>query len=90
MNQQKKGAKILEKSDVLFRLSYLPPLSDFVPFCLTPPPPPKIGHHLCMFPNIGGPYIFLAKDNSQFSKLSEQIIRHWFILRLRTQNEICT
>ena len=36
--------------DVLFLLSYLPPLSDFVLFCLTPPTPPKIGHHLCMFP----------------------------------------
>ena len=41
INQQKKVAKILEKSDVLFWLSYLPPLSDFVPFCLTPPPPLK-------------------------------------------------
>ena len=38
--------------DVLFLLSYLPPLSDFVLFCLTPPTPPKIGHHLCMFPNV--------------------------------------
>ena len=36
--------------DVLFLLSYLPPLSDFVLFCLTPPTPPKIGHHLCTFP----------------------------------------
>ena len=52
INQQKKGPKILEKSDVLFWLSYLPPLSDFVPFCLTPPSPPKIGHHLCMFPKL--------------------------------------
>ena len=30
-----------EKSDVLLLLSYLPPLSHFVPFCLTPPPPLK-------------------------------------------------
>ena len=39
--------------DVRFLLSYLPPLSYFVRFCLTPPTPPKIGHHLCMFPNGG-------------------------------------
>ena len=40
-----------EKSDVLFLLSYLPPLSDFLPTLLDPPFPPKIGHHLCTFPN---------------------------------------
>ena len=39
-----------EKSDVLFLLSYLPPLSDFVLTLLDPPSPPKIGHHLCTFP----------------------------------------
>ena len=31
-------------------LSYLPPLSNFVRFCLTPPTPSKIGHHYWMFP----------------------------------------
>ena len=31
---------------------YLPPLSYFVRFCLTPPTPPKIGHHLCTFPYV--------------------------------------
>ena len=30
------------------------PLSDFVLFCLTPPSPPKIGHHLCTFPKSCG------------------------------------
>ena len=63
INQQKKGAKILEKSDVLLWLSYLPPLSDFVPFCLTPPSPPKIGHHLCMSPNANN---FKMADKSRW------------------------
>ena len=36
--------------DVRFLLNYPPPLSDFVLFCLTPPSPPKIGHHLCTLP----------------------------------------
>ena len=48
--KRKKVAKIPEKSDVLFLLPYLPPLSDFVPIWLDPPSPPKIGHHLCTFP----------------------------------------
>ena len=47
--------------DVLFLLSYLPPLSDFVLFCLTPPSPPKIGHHLCTFPWGIYKYIYLCK-----------------------------
>ena len=29
----------------------IPPLSEFVQFCL-PPPPAKIGHHLSTFPNL--------------------------------------
>ena len=37
----KKGAKIPEKSDVLFLLSYLPPLSYFVPTLVDPPSPLK-------------------------------------------------
>ena len=53
---KKKIIKKIEKRlwklwDVLFLLNYLPPLSYFVRFCLTPPTPPKIGHHLWMFPN---------------------------------------
>ena len=47
-NLRKKGAKIPEKSDVLYFLSYLPPFSNFVLLSLTPLPP---GHHLCTFPN---------------------------------------
>ena len=42
--------------DVRFLLSYLPPLSDFVLFCLTTPTSPKIGHHLCMFPYLSEKY----------------------------------
>ena len=41
LKSYEKGAKIPEKSDVLFFLSYLPPFSDFVLLCLTPPPPLK-------------------------------------------------
>ena len=48
----KKVAKIQEKSDILFLITYLPPLSYFVPTLLDPPSPPKIGHHLCTFPNM--------------------------------------
>ena len=50
-NLRKKGAKIPEKSDVLYFLSYLPPFSNFVLLSLTPLPP---GHHLCTFPNANG------------------------------------
>ena len=48
----KKVAKLSEISDVLFLPKYPLPLSHFVQFCLTPPTPPKIGHHLCTFPNL--------------------------------------
>ena len=64
-NLRKKGAKIPEKSEVLFFLSYLPPLSDFVLLCLKPPSPSIIGHHLCTFPylktTITYPYISVFK-----------------------------
>ena len=46
----KKVAKIPEKSDVPFLLTYLPPLSYFVHILLDPQSPLKIGHHLCTFP----------------------------------------
>jgi hypothetical protein len=48
----KKVAKIPEKSDIPFLLTYLPPLSYLVPILLDPPSPKKIGHHLCTFPYV--------------------------------------
>ena len=36
------------------------PLVRFCPILLDPPTPPKIGHHLCMFPNM----VYSAKFHS--------------------------
>ena len=61
--------------DVRFLLNYLPPLSDFVLFCLTSPTPPKIGHHLCTFPNykLQTPFI-----KQQFHKKKNKIVLRIF------------